>query len=160
MTQQTYTVISPGHELGKQTIAFWIDKYLDTLHPRFNKKVIVEGIEIILNDISFLFNNINYIQNLGTAMGTKMAPTYAILTLAYVEENLYEIIGKKYGQDIKGEFTKSWKRYLDDCFIFWKCPGGDFNELHNLLQNLHPQIKFTWEHSSKEVSSLNILLKT
>ena len=27
-------------------------------------------------------------------MGTKMAPTYATLTLAYLEENLFEIIGK------------------------------------------------------------------
>ena len=30
-----------------------------------------------------------------------MAPTYATLTLAYLEENLYEIIGKKYANDIK-----------------------------------------------------------
>ena len=34
-------------------------------------------------------------------MGTKMASTYATLTLAYLEENLYEIIGEKYGEDIK-----------------------------------------------------------
>ena len=68
-------------------------------------------------------------------METKMAPTYATLTLAYLEENLYEIIGKKYGNDIKENFTKSWKRYLDDCFIFWKYPWGDINELHNLQQN-------------------------
>ena len=27
-------------------------------------------------------------------MGTKTAPTYATLTLAYLEKNLYEIIGK------------------------------------------------------------------
>ena len=98
--------------------------------------MIIEGIEIILNNNFFQFNHINYIQTLGTAMGTKMAPTFAILTLAYLEENLYEIIGKKYGNDIKEEFAKSRKRYLDDCLIFWKCPWGDINELHNLLQNL------------------------
>ena len=28
-------------------------------------------------------------------MGTKMAPTYTIVTLACLEENLYEIIDKK-----------------------------------------------------------------
>ena len=27
-------------------------------------------------------------------MGTKMVPTYATLTLDYLEENLYEMIGK------------------------------------------------------------------
>ena len=53
-------------------------------------------------------------------MQTKMAPTYVTLTLAYLDENLYEIIGKIYGDDIKEEFTKSWKKYLDDCFIFRK----------------------------------------
>ena len=40
-------------------------------------------------------NNTNYIQILGTVMGTKMAPTYATLTQAYLEENRYKIIGKK-----------------------------------------------------------------
>ena len=54
----------------------------------------LEGIKIILNNNSFQFNNINYIQTLWTAMGTKMAPKYPNLTLIYFEENLYEIIGK------------------------------------------------------------------
>ena len=93
-------------------------------------------------------------------MGTTMAPTYTTLTLAYLEENLCEIIGKIYGNDIKEEFTKSSKRYLDDCFIFWKCPEGDINELHNLQQNLPTKIKFTMEHSTKELPFLEILIKT
>ena len=72
---QTYIAIFP-HELGKQAISFLIDKYPDTLHPRFSKTFIIDGIEIILNNNSFQFNNINYIQTLGTAIGTKLAPTY------------------------------------------------------------------------------------
>ena len=48
-------------------------------------------------------------------MGTKIEPTYATLTLAYLEENLHEIISKKYRNNIKREFTKLRKRYLDDC---------------------------------------------
>ena len=40
------------------------------------------------------FNNINDIQTLGTTLGNKMAPTYVTLTLAYLEESLYEIIDK------------------------------------------------------------------
>ena len=64
----------------------------------------MESIEIMLNNNSFQFNNINYIQNLGTAMGTKMAPTYATLTLAYLEENLHEIIGKN--------LATTWKKNL------------------------------------------------
>ena len=50
--------------------------------------------EIIIKNNSFQFNNMTYIQTLGTAIGTKMVPTYATLTLAYLEENLHETIGK------------------------------------------------------------------
>ena len=42
-----------------------------------------------------------YIQTLGTAMGTKIAPTYTTLFQAYKEENLYEMIGKKIRQQHK-----------------------------------------------------------
>ena len=87
-----------------------------------------------------------------------MAPTYATQTKAYLEKKLYETRVKKYGNGIK-EVTKSWKRYMDDCFIFWKYPWGDINELHDLLQNLHSKIKFTMEYSSKELPLFYILIK-
>ena len=74
-----------------------------------------------------------------------MSPTYANLTFAHFEENLYEIIVRKF-QNIKAELVRSWNRYLDYCFIFWKCPWGNINNLHNLLQNLRSQINFTMEH--------------
>ena len=80
------------HELGIKAISFWIDKYPEILHPRFNK-FITQGKEWILNNNSFHFDKRNYTQTLGTAKGTKMAPTYATLTLSFLEENLYEIIG-------------------------------------------------------------------
>ena len=116
MTLRTYNT---PHELGIKAISFWIDKYPEILHPIFNKKNYPRGIEIIRNNNSFDFDNINYIQNFGTAMRMKIATTYDTLTLAFLEENLYEIIGKKkYNENIKREFTKSWKRYLDDCLIF------------------------------------------
>ena len=82
------------HGLGIKAVSFWIDKYPEILHPRFNKKFITEGIELILDDNSFQFDNRNYIQTLGTAMRTKISSTHATITLAFLEENLYEIIGK------------------------------------------------------------------
>ena len=36
-----------------------------------------------------------------------MTQTYATLILSYLEENLYEIIGKKFNNDIKEDFIKS-----------------------------------------------------
>ena len=66
-------------------------------------------------------------------MGTKMAPTYDTRILTFLEENLFEILGKKYNENMKREFTKSCKRYLDDCFIVWNCIWGNFNDLYNIL---------------------------
>ena len=37
--------------------------------------------------------------------------------------------------------------------------GNAINKLHNLLQNLHPQIKFTMGHNSKELPFVDILIK-
>ena len=70
-------------ELEKKANSFWIEKSPDTLHPRFNNKLITNSIEQILNNNSFLFDKINYIQTRGTAKGTKMTSTYTTLTLVY-----------------------------------------------------------------------------
>ena len=37
--------------------------------------------------------------------------------------------------------------------------GGNINDLHNILQNLNPKIKFTMEYSCKELPFLDILVK-
>ena len=91
-----------SHELGKRAISFGIEKYPETFYPRFNKKFITDGIELIQNKNSFHFNNINYIQTLGTTMGIKIIPTCSTLTFAYLEENLFKIIGKKYNNMKRG----------------------------------------------------------
>ena len=67
-----------SHELRKQVILFWIEKYPETLHPKFNKEIIPDGIELILNNF-FQLDNINYIQTKKTAIGTKMTATYLTL---------------------------------------------------------------------------------
>ena len=61
------------------------------------------------------------------------------------------MVKKKYNNDTKTKCITSWKGYLDDYFIFWKCPWGSIDDLHNLHQNLHPKIKFTMKHSFKEI---------
>ena len=70
------------HESGKQAISSCIEKYTKTLHSRFNKKIITDGIELILNNSSFQFYNNNCIKTLGTVIGSKIAPTYDTLIVA------------------------------------------------------------------------------
>ena len=79
------------HNHGLQTISFWIEKNLDSLHSRFSKGSVLESITIILENNNCTFNNEFYRQISGTAMGTTFAPTYATLTMGYFEVRFYNI---------------------------------------------------------------------
>ena len=92
-------------------------------------------------------------------MGTKMAPTYATLTLGFLETKLHKTSEEMWNKTFKEYLVKNWKRFLDDCFILW-----DFDEEHltnfaNLLNTLDPDnIQFTIEIDSDKISFLDILV--
>ena len=74
------------------------------IHKRFSKEFILEGIKVILENNNFMFDGSFYNQIRGTAMGTKFAPTYATLVLAYLEERLYtqlENVNKNLAEYVK-----------------------------------------------------------
>ena len=150
-----YTNIS--HELGLEAIKFWLEKHPNLIHKRFTKDFIIEGIKTILENNNFMFDGCTYNQVRGTAMGTKFAPTYATLVLAYLEEKLYthlETDNKEMAEYVK----RNWKRFLDDCFMIWINPEDDLTKFHDLINNLHQDIKFTIEKSKTHLPFLDILL--
>lgn len=95
----------------------------------------------------------------GTAMGTKMAPTYAALTLGYLEEILYKKIENLWHDDLHVYIKENWKRYLDDCFIIWEQNHEHLLEFHNILNNLDPSLQFTIEFDKKSIPFLDVLVK-
>lgn len=66
--------------------------------------VLTHLVRLILTNNVFRFKQTYYRQIQGTAMGTKMAPSYAILFMAHLEQELL--------QYEKG--PRVWKRYVDD----------------------------------------------
>ena len=111
-----YTNIS--HTLGVEAITYWLEKHPSLIHRRFNKTFIIEGIKVILENNNVTFDGKFYKQVKGTAMGTKFAPTYATLVLAYLEELLYDKAEQEYDKDFAEFLRNFWKRFLDDCFMF------------------------------------------
>ena len=74
------------HDLGIKAISFWLDKYPEFIADRYNKTFIIEALKIILENNIFSFNKEYFKQIKGTAIGTKVAPTYATLVLGFLEE--------------------------------------------------------------------------
>ena len=85
-------------------------------------------------------------QVVGTAMGTKFAPPDANLSIGYIEETIIFPIElpKYFHPDDCDLIQRSFKRYKDDGFLPWKSTL-DSNVFKNVLNNLHPTIKFTVE---------------
>ena len=55
------------------------EQYPELLVRNLSNDFICVALTIILQYNTFLFNQVNYIQIRGTAMGTKVAPTYVTL---------------------------------------------------------------------------------
>ena len=78
-------------------------------------------------------------------MGSKFAPIYATLVLAYLEGKMYEKSEAEFDLDFRRYIEENFKRYLDDCFLIFTKTEEQLQKFHNLLNNLHPSIKFTIE---------------
>ena len=59
------------------------------IDTRFSKEFIQEGLRVVLKNNHFHFDNEFYLHIKGTAMGTKVAPTYATLEMGHLEDQLY-----------------------------------------------------------------------
>ena len=148
-----------SHTLGLEAIEFWLEKYPEDHNDRFPPEFIMEAIKLILNNNTFMFGSKNFKQVLGTAMGTKFAPTYATLVLGYLETKLYDTLETNYGVHYSVYIKNNFKRFLDDCFICWDKTKGNIEDFHKILNSLDTNINFTLETSSTQLPFLDILLK-
>ena len=96
-------------------------------------------IRMILTMKNFSFNDKHYLQTHGTAMGTRMAPSYVDRFLAKFET---DALSREPFQPF------IWWRYIDDIFMIWTRSVQDLNTLTSFLNDIHPTIKFSCDHSS------------
>ena len=62
------------HEYGLEAIEYWLDKFAESLHPRFPKEFVLESVKFILENNNLNFDN-EYFNQKGTTMGTIFALT-------------------------------------------------------------------------------------
>ena len=116
------------------------DHFLRTrLQSNIPTGTLCDLIRMILTMNNFSFNDNHYLQIHGTAMGTKMAPSFANLFLGHFEANAL----------INAPFhPHMWFRYIDDIFMIWIEGLDNLKILIDYLKNIHSTIKFTSSYSS------------
>ena len=83
-------------------------------------------------------------QDIGTAMGTVMAPPYACLSIGYLEETRLKpvILPRYFSREDCELILELFIRYIDDGFITWP-KRLNLQHFVDALNSLHPSIKFT-----------------
>ena len=103
---------------------------------------------MILTMNNFTFNDQQFLQIHGTAMGTRMAPSYANLFMGKFEQQAIENATYK-------PFV--WRRFIDDIFMVWTEGEEHLKTFISYLNSIHPTIKFTHEYSSSRNQTLPFL---
>ena len=90
-----------------------------------------------------------YLQKQDTAMGTRMAPNYAIIFMHSVKQEILKNSKLK---------PRIWHRFIDDVFIIWTHGKDKLEDFLDYINRVHETIKFTAEHSTIEVAFLDTLV--
>ena len=111
--------------------------------------MLLKLLECVLTCNDFEFNEEFFLQNFGTAIGTKVALSYANLVVSILEA-LYVYV---YGHQ-----PSCWLRFIDDVFGIW---AGDMRSLQTFVQYLNERVeslKFTLEYSTTNLSFLDVMV--
>ncbi|CAN7976705.1 unnamed protein product [Ixodes persulcatus] len=105
---------------------------------------------MVLELNAFEFNNEYFRQVSGTAMGTKMAPSYANLFMGKLESKFLS------------EFPLTptfYKRYIDDIFLIWTHSEEELLDFVDCYNSVHPNINFTYAYSQTNINFLDVTVK-
>ena len=109
-------------------------------------KLILKLAQLVLENNVIEFDEQLFLQLMGTAMGTKMAPNYANIFMGEFEK-----------QAIANYHLKPlvWLRFIDDVFMIWTHGQEELDKFVQYLNQIKPSIKFTCEQSLTQVCFLD-----
>ncbi|CAH2283623.1 Hypothetical predicted protein [Pelobates cultripes] len=109
---------------------------------------LLEGLLLTLTNNYFRFEKNFYIQEMGTAMGSAIAPTYAN-SFMYAYESRHILSTYK-------EHLIQYHRFVDDIFILWQGTAIELEKMIEELNNLNSTIKFTLTYSPDKIQFLDV----
>ena len=111
-------------------------------------KHIIDLAKLVLELNTFQFEDGFYLQVHGTAMGTRMAPSYANIFMGVFEESMLATAPN-------GRLTLLFHRFIDDVFGVWIYGEEALMEFFAHANQCHPDIVFTHSHG-KSVAYLDV----
>ena len=133
-----------------------LDAFKEELEKREDKTIpteyILKLLKLVLESNIFEFDREYYIQLIGTAMGTRVAPTYANIFMAKLEKFMLENCPQNLS-----ELVHCWKRFIDDIFVIFCGSYADLEKFHNYLNTVHPTMKFDDYQHNETDNSCNFL---
>ena len=104
-------------------------------------------VSTVLTKNHFQFNGDNYLQTMGCAMGTNIAPSFASLFMGKFEKDILS----QYHQ-----YPFVWLRFLDDIFLIWQYSEKELLDFIENSNNAHPSIKCTYHYSNENATFLDV----
>ena len=134
---------------GIEAFRFFLDKRPEKIVPTSFLLILLT---LVLTCNVLVFDNNFYVQLIGTAMGTRVAPTFANLFMGAVEQMAL----KKW----KGLQPRHFRRFIDDIFFFWTGSENDLIQFIKYLNDFHPYLKFkaNYDFSKKSVVFLDTII--
>ena len=111
---------------------------------------IIKMLEMVLKKNNFQFNGEHFLQVGGTAIGTKAAPSFAVVYMGDFEDKYVYPYHKQ---------PQLYLRYIDDIFMLWQHGPDELEVFFNHLNSRVDTIKFTIESSREEIAFLDVKVK-
>ena len=132
---QLYTNIR--HEDGIASMQSALDHRSDKSVPTL---FLIQLLQLVLTCNVFQFDKSLFLQACGTAMGTACAPNYATIMMHSIDLKIKDL-AKRIAAG--GNPLILLKRFLDDIFMIWRGSVENLERFLELVNTLHPTIKFT-----------------
>ena len=143
-----YTNITIDEGIEAARIA--LSKHRPTPNIKPTNVSLITLLGLVLKKNNFQFNGVNFLQIGGTAMGTKVAPSFAITYMgAFEEKHVYTYRLQ----------PLMYIRYIDDIFIIWQHGANELEEFFTHMNSSSEHIKFTTETSTKQIAFLDSLVE-
>ena len=123
-----------------------LDCLEEALNTREDKSIptafLVTLMALVLMRNIFEFDGMLFMQLIGTAMGTRAAPTFANLFMGKIDKLIQKaaFFGTK-------NLIMFYKRFIDDILLIWCGTEAELLQFLDTINSLHPTIKFTCEYN-------------